>query len=404
MPLDQSEVIVAFKAQAGLGSVATGSGATQIEVTPSQGLNLTRTPIQSQLISASRMRKRSRPGTKQINVQYGAELSVGSIHEILQAVVGATGYTAEAAYSNLDWGDCTITGTGTTITFGSGTLLTDGVRAGMFIKFANLSVAGNNDVYAPIAQVNSETVLTIPSGFLADNSSDAAWDAVIASHVYTPATYVKTYYTFEEYWGSTIDIGKRGLDMVFNSFGLNCQPNQPAQVSFGLGGRDGDTVSAGAAPNFTSPTLVTGDTLLLLDGSIIQEGAVVTDFTGINLTLQAPVSMQPMLSTNLSPDTYLGQFTLSGDITGTIEDAAEVARFLADTRFDLLLHFAENESDPKDFVSFYFGDLGYTGHASPAGGEGAAIESMPVEGGRDVRGAATGYAATSMLVSTSYAP
>jgi len=393
-----SNTALHLKAQSALGTPASGAGAVGIEVAASQGLQLAVASIESQMIQRSRMRKRPRQGSRSSSAAYETELQVGNLDTVLQGVLGGT-WVAALTFSNTDWGALTITGTGVTLTFASGTIITDGVRAGMMGKLTNMSVTANDGKWFPILST-TEGVMTIPTGILADNTSDAAWSITIARSLYTATPYTDRYFTVEEYL-TDLDRTKLGTDMRLNSLNFAAQPDNHIRVGFGLMGRDMDLLVAGSSPTFSSPTFVDNPSLVLVDGGLYINGTKRTNVTGFTWGLAAPAQTVPVLGSNISPDVFLGQFAFTGQITVALEDGTDWDLMDAETRVSVVLHCAEQGGTASDFVTFYLGDLAFSGWATPIGGEGPVIATMQLYGGEDERG--TGYAPTTVLVSTSAA-
>lgn len=394
---DLSTIRLALKVQAGLGVPAAGAGGTGIEVLPSSGLAAQIASIESGMIRRSRMRKRPRHGARTVGASYETELAVGVLDKVMEAVLGGT-WVAAQAFSNADWGNVVISDAGETATFAAGTLLTDGIVAGMMIKFTNLSVVGNNAVYVPIIQVVSETVLKLAPGYIINNVDDAAYNVAIARYLKTATPYVDRYFTVEENLPDT-DMSKLATDARFNALNISIDANGYVKIGFGLGARDMSMETGGAAPVLTDPTFVESESLIPLDGGIFVNGVKRLDLTGIKFGLSAPVSGVAVIGTNISPDIFLGQFAFTGDISGVVADDTDFAAFDAEDDISVILHCREKET--QNFVTFYIGNLSFAGYSTPAGGEGALIQSIPLYGGEDSRGA--GYAATTMLVSTSAA-
>lgn len=396
---DLSTIVIAYEKQAGLGVPASGAGARGLEVLPSSGLAMQVATIESAMIQRSRMRNRPRHGSKTVTAAYETELMVGALDPIYEAVLGGT-WTPSQTLTEGTLTSATITASGATITFAGGDILAAGVRVGMMAKFGLMSVAGNNDKWFPILGISANgRVITTVAGILVDNAADIDFDLIIAKAIYTPATYLDTYFTIEEYWAQ-LDRSKLGTDMKFNALSLSVQPDQVARVSIGLGGRDMQLLSAGLSPNFTGPTYVSDQSLVLLDGAIYVNGVAKANVTGLTAGLAAPVSGLPVVGSRVSPDTFLGQFAFTGEITAAVESGDDFAAYTAETDISMLLHFAESGAvNTTDFVSVYLGNLSYGGNTTPAGGEGALVQTIPLYGGRDTRGGA--YAATTMLISTS---
>jgi hypothetical protein len=394
-------ITLAFKKQSALGTPATGGSGTALEVTGGQGLAMQVANLESQMFRRNRMKLRPRHGYNTVTTAYETELQVGNCDNIFAGVLGASAATAAFNITEADITTMTITGTGVTLTGGSGSFITLGVRAGMMGKFTNMSVAGNNSVWFPIVGVTA-SVLTIPTGILADNGSDAAFTLTIAKSFTTPTPYVKQYYTFEERLGDiTTPINKIGTDMVFSNLNISADPNGPVTIGFGLTGL-GMTAPTGAA-TLTSPVSnpqVNPSSLVCLDGAIYKNGVEVADCTGFTFGLAAPVTLVPVMGSRNSPDAFLGQFALTGNFTQLIEDGAALANFLAEDTISVFLHCVERESGAADFVSFYLGNCSFGGWTGPIT-EGAMTQTMTLLSGSDTRG--TGYNDTAILISTSAA-
>ncbi len=397
-----ASIRVAFKKQSGLASAASGAGAYGLELLPSQGMQQRIATIESQMIQRSRMRKRPRHGSKSVTASYESELMVGPFDPMLEGVLGGT-YQAASTLTESTLTSATISGTGTTLTFAAGSIISGGgARAGMMAKLQNMSDAANNDVWFPMLAISSNgRVVTVPSGYLTDQVADTAFTFVIAKSLYTATPYADGYWTAEEYWAD-LDRSKLGTDLRWNALNLSTAPDGHMRIGLGLGGRQMQLLATGASPNFSSPTYFeNAQSLVLLDGGIYVNGVKRTDLTGLDFGLVAPVTTTPVIGARLSPDVHLGQFALTGNFQGVVQDATDFDAHENEDRISVMLHCAEEDGFTDDFISFYFGNMSYGGYSTPAGGEGSLIQTIPLYGGEDERGGA--YAATSVVVSTSAA-
>jgi hypothetical protein len=92
---------------------------------------------------------------------------------------------------------------------------------------------------------------------------------------------------------------------------------------------------------------------------------------------------------------------LDGEVVSTMEDATFFDLVTAETQLSMLLHFAERESDPADFVSFFWGDLSFADFGVAVGQSAAMLQTLELIGGVDQRTTALGYAQSMCLISTS---
>ncbi len=411
MAQDLSSIIVAFKNQTGLGSPASGAGALGLELLPSQGFQSQIAQIASQLLSRSRMKARSRKGSEFYNWAGETELIAGaSTGALMTAIANAIGGTWQPAQTltEVDLTSVTISGGGTTLTFPAGNVIAEGVRVGMTAKFTGLATTGNNGKYFPILGISPNgRVLTIPSGILVDETADTAFSLVVSAAVYTDSPYNKEVVTMEHYLGD-IDRSLLGSDFRFNGLNITVGADNMVKVSLAMGGIDLSMLESADSPNFTSPSFEEKESLVLLDGAIYFDTERRVDLASLNLDLQAPISGLPLISRRKSKDAFLGEFGLGGQFTGVIEDGAAFDSFKAEDQVSIYLHCAEQNADAEDedddrwkvpYVGIYAGNMSFGGWQMPAGGEGAAIQTVPMNGGRDKRGDANGYAATSLLIS-----
>jgi hypothetical protein len=401
MALDLSSIITAFKVQSVQGTAVTGASAKRLDILPSQGFQQQIQEVVSELLDTTRNAGRPRQGTRFYNWAADMELQaeIPAISEIIEAVVGGTrSVQIDTTESTLT--QCTISGTGTTITFTGGSVISLGGRVGMFGQFTNLSVAANNAVPFPITAISANgRVLTVPSGYLADNVADTAFTFSLLPAIYSDDPYTKRYFTMEHYLGTTIDRSLRGTDFVFNSLGVDIQPNRKVKLSVGMGGRVLELLAAGSSPNFTSPVLTQAESLYLVDGGFYLNGVKRVDISSLSMRYEAPVSGLALATAQASPDTYLGQFKMTGQMTGSIADGTDFDAFDAETRMQLILHCKEQST--TKFVSICIPNASYGGWTVPGGGEGPAIQTVPINAGKDKRGATSGYAPTSLLFAAS---
>ena len=109
----QSNAYVARKLQSGLGSQASGTGATILRTGGGQGGRLTKAMTESNEVRRDVMRTRGRHGTQKTAGSYSQELSLGLMDDILQAVMRGT-YEAEDSWTQADF---------TSITTGANTIV-----------------------------------------------------------------------------------------------------------------------------------------------------------------------------------------------------------------------------------------------------------------------------------------
>jgi hypothetical protein len=391
---------LAFKVQSALGTLSSGASAIGLDVRPSQGLSLKFAQAASQLIRRDGMSIKPRQGSKSVAGGYSTELFVDALDEILEAVCRGT-WAAAVNTTESTLTSCTITGTGATLTFGGGSLITAGGRVGMMAKLASMSTSANNGKWFPILAISADgRTVTTKSGILTDQALDASFTITLARTLIQGDPPTERYFTIEEYF-QDIDLSKVAQDCKFHSLTFSAAPDQPIEISFDVAGRDLDVFAAGSSPTFSSPTFVTANPLYLADGAIYINGVGYVNLTGFKFTLSLSAILQAVIGSRLAPDVALGNAIIAGEFMGTIEDDTFLNLAQAETQLSVLLHCAERESDPADFISFFLGNMSMGDFSTPFGQDGLLIQSIPMVGGKDERGATAGYAPTQLLISTS---
>lgn len=391
----------AAKVQSVLGTAVSGSGATGFDLRPCEGMKINAAQAASQLVRRDGMMVKPRQGSRNVTGSYESELIWDADDDIIAAGIRGT-WTASADITNASasLGSATITGTGTTITAGGGSWITAGVRVGMMCKFASMSTAANNGVWFPVLAVTASVITTI-TGLLTDQALDASFTLTLARQVISDDPPTERYYTIEQYL-TDIDLAWRGQDCKFHNLRLGFGPDQPVSFGFDITGRDADLLAAGSSPNFTTPTFVTANPLYLADGACYFNGAAVANIVAGSLNFPLGMSTQPIAGSRLSPDVFAGNLGVNGSFTLTVEDDTFLNYLLNETSLQVMLRFHERESDPKDFISVFCGNLAVAdGFTIPMGSDGALLQTIPLVGGKDEGGATSGYAPAVVMFSTS---
>jgi hypothetical protein len=387
------------KVQSAFDTFSSGAGAFGLYVRPSQGFRRTVAKAASQVIRPDAMSLKPRHGSVGASAGFESEVAVDVLDEVAEATLRST-WVAQATKTEVELTSCTISGTGVTLTFGA-SVITAGLRVGMMCKFANLSVGANNGKWFPVLAISSNgLVVTTITGILADNVIDSAFSLVIARNLSQGTTPTERYFTHELYL-QDVDRSLRIQNGKYTSFNLNFSPDQPATFGFDILGTDMDIQTTGSSPIFSSPTFAENRPLYLADGGIYVNGSRYYNLTGGRMGMKLDGALQPVSGRRTSPGVFLKNMMLDGEVVSTMEDATFFDLVTAETQLSMLLHFAERESDPADFVSFFWGDLSFADFGVAVGQSAAMLQTLELIGGVDQRTTALGYAQSMCLISTS---
>ena len=395
---------IAIKRQSGLGVPASGAGGTGYNVLPTSGLKLNIGQIENNVIRRDGQSARNRHGSRSSGAAYQLPLSQGTLDPLLEAALRGT-FTPTFDITNATTlggsaAITTVTTTTSTIVGAAGSWLLQGLRKGAKVKFTGLPDAGNNGKWIRVVDVSALTV-TFPTGSLTLNAApDAAWTMTVAKSLLNPQTLIERYHTVEEY-GQDMDLSILGTDMKISKLDFNAQPDQLIQMTVTLMGLDAAGQTTGTSPVLTSPTYATTLPLVMADGIIRVGGVDYPVFTGLQWSWDMGGEVPKVLSPT-GPDVFLAPGKLTGSFSALRSDLTFFNAFRNETQVDFFIDCLEPDiADPKDFTSFYFGNITLSDNSTSIAKSGPDVEQVPWNAGIDDQGGAS--ALTTMAISSSAA-
>lgn len=347
---------MAFKAQSGLGTAASGSGATFLRLTGGGGLHMTRAQTPSAEVRRDGMSTRGRLGTQQLTGAWTAEASLGSFEAILAAIMRDTWDSVALSKSQSDF---TSMATATNvITFGTSDPRTLGFRVGDVVRATGLTVSAANNVNMRVTALTATTMtvdLTIGTG-----SASTTCTLVRPKKLWMQGAPAKTYFTIEEY-DADIDLSELAQDFLFGSMKFSMAANGLLTLDIG-GTGTGQIVaeSSGDSPVFTSPTLTTTSPLSVVDATIRVAGTDVVDLSAFDIMLDIKPVAPAVFgsgSQKYSPDVFPGALEVSLNLTALRKDLQRLTDFLAETVYTVHLLAPEPTGAPANFFSGYIGNF-----------------------------------------------
>lgn len=392
------QILVAYQEEDAFGEAATTAGAYVFR--PNTGsLNLDKTPIQSNENRRDGMMTRGRHGMRNVQGQYEADLSVGGYDDLFEALFRGTwqaSLTIDESTSAM--ASATLAIGANTITASAGSWITAGLRVGDVIRETSGTTAANMNRNLRITGLTA-TVITVAETLTVEAGPIATYDIVRPKKLIQGTT--SRSFTFEEY---ELDIDGTELfkGVRVGSGGLVLQPNAMTIARFGCVGQDMEVLTGGSAPYFASPTASTGLGLTAVEAVIRLGSSDVLDLTALELGIDLSAAGQPVVGSVLTPDVFTNLANVTLNLTALREDLSRVTQFLDETELSLHVLFAENESEPKDFVSLYVPNITLGSSAkSPLGQDGARTQQFTALVGIDERGGA--YDTTMVKLQTSAA-
>jgi hypothetical protein len=391
------KVTAAYKVQSALGSAASGSGGTGIRYSQgTPGMEYERTTIENDESRSDGMSTKGRLGSGRSNGSYTKNLMVGDSNDWIEAILRGT-FVAETTLTEASGSLTSITTTTSTIVNGGGSWLTSGVRKGDKVKLGGHSTAANNGKWLRVLNVTASTI-TVPANSLTLNAvADTSFSLVIAKTCVNGTT--ERYYTLDQH-DQDADITELFTDVKVCKMEIAFQADSNVKITFTLAGLAGAEQPTGASsPVLTSPTYTTTLPLVLSDGTIRINGTDYSVITGGSIVIDC--GGQAPATNALNPaDVYLDNAKVNGSFTCHKQDSAFFAAHRAETLVDLFFDFVEgNDADPKDFASFYIGNVTLGKASGAMGNTGPRSITVPWFGGKDEAGGAN--VATMLKYSTS---
>lgn len=391
----QSNAYVAYKQQSALSSFASGSGATVLHTAGGQGGRLSKASVESNTVRRDGMRTRGRHGTRRTQASYNHELGLGSLDDIVEAVMRGT-YEAELVITNATASLTSITTTTDTIVAGGGSWITAGLRVGDVIRITNHATAENNNINLPIVALTASTI-TVPSNSLTTNAvADTAFTITrTGQKLINPAagSLVTRYFTIEEH-ELDIDGSEVFFDSVWGSIQFQMQPDglfmaNPTWVGTGRM----SVLEDSAVPYFTTPTEPTLVPYSTVDAFIYLHGGRVVDLTAFDLTIDIMPSSPALVGTPYGPDVFSGQMAVSMNLTMLRDSLNDVSNFIDEDVLTLHVIAYENEAAPQDFFSifvpnFTLGSVDKSALSKEGGARTQTISIPPALIGKDETGGA----------------
>lgn len=354
----QSNGLVAFKAQSGKGTPATGSSGYVLRTAGGPGGRLTKNSYRSNEVRRDKMRTRGRHGLQKVSGSYTCEASIAACDPFFSAFFRGA-YVAEVTIDQTDASLASIvTDSGGTITAGGGSWITAGVRVGDICKLTASHTAGNNDRRFRVDALTA-TVMTVTfldgAGLATDATADDFTLVIIGQKLINPAagSLSEVYFTIEEYDGD-LDLSELFYDCKITSVRFYFQAGGLLMVDIGFTGTGYfATADTAAAPTLTSPTESTGLPLAVIDAVAAFNGANMVDLTSFELNMSVGAAAPEVAAATISPDVFTGAFSASLNFSMLRSDYAKMTAFTAETLLSMQVVAAENEDEPADFLSLF---------------------------------------------------
>lgn len=346
---------LAYKKQAGLGTVASGSGGQSLRRVTAN-FNVAKDTYSSDEIVSHQMKTDDQYGIAKSSATLNGLVSGKTWQDFFDSLLRQN----RASFTSITALTLTIAASGSnyTITRSAGDFLSGGVKIGMIITLAGGSLNTNNTadnlvVLGVTATVLTVAVLKVGGTLTAEGPIASCTVAAAGKSTFTPTSgHTNDYYTFEE-WFSDLTRSHVYPDCQIGKVDISLPSTGNATANFevvGLG-----VVTRSGAQSLTTPTAATSTSVMsAVAGAIFIGTTRYATITSFQMTVDGSVTQgEAVIGSNSIPDTQRGRIMVSGSFSALLDgDALTTATFDAETATNMVVVLADSRSDTAACLSF----------------------------------------------------
>jgi hypothetical protein len=371
-----SRIVAAVHRETSINVQATATGASQIRLIQSDGLELKRAKVQSAEKLSTGLRSMMRLGYKTVEGGFEQEISVGGANDMFVEAIQRSAWVTATAFA---FASATTIALGTNTLTAAGGDFTAWVKVGDVFSFVGTSVSADNNINRMVRSVATLT-LVFTTGAFTTLAASATGTMTRLKKVTSPTgAYTRYSHTIEQY-DSDADVSELFTGNRLVGMKLSFQPGQMAKMTTQFMGVDRVIEGTATAVYFSSPSLTTSLGLVADDSSISYNGALVGTFTALELNLQITAQGQPTIGSLTTADIFDNDVVGTGSISMLRSDLSNATLFDGETEFELSMLLAEPSGSPPNAFAFYLPRVKLSALKAPVGGgDGAKVETLTFE-------------------------
>lgn len=392
-----SRVLAAVHRETAINVQATATGATQVRIVDSPGLEYKHAVIQSQERLVTGLVPMGRLGYESVDGSFNTELSSGGHIDMFTEAIMRNAWVTATSFSFASVTTVAIA-TGTLTPGASSSFITAGVRVGDIFNLSSTTVSGNNSLNVPVLSIAAASggAITVPAASFTTLAASATGTLTILKKVVNGTAGITDFsHTIEQYDSDT-DLSELFTGNRVVGAKYSFKPGAPAMAQFTFLGCDRTALTTGTSPYFTSPSLTTGLVMVPEDSSIRKNGAAVATFTSLDIDIKVNAAGLPVIGSTTTPDIFTNQMSVDVTVAGPRSDFSDLTLFDAETEFELMIKLEEPNTGPPKSCFFIYIPRAKIGTLSAplGGGDGAKIVTLTLMTGPKAVSATTGVEAT----------
>lgn len=360
---------VRYKVEAIYGTAPGATGAQLLRRVESS-LDMSKDTYESNEIRTDFQVSDFRHGVRKVGGSLKGELSPKTYADFIAASLRRD-FAAVTAIASLS---ITVAASGSnyTLTRGTGSYLTDGVKIGDVVRLTagtfnasslnkNLYVIGLTALVATVAVLNGSTLT-------AEGPISSATLTIVGKKTYVPVTGHTDKSFSVEHWFSDVAQSELFTGCKIGSVAVQLPPTGMATVDFGLAGKD---ITTGTAAYYTTPTAATSTGIVAaVNGILLVGGVRIATCTGLDFKIDGGYSGDPVVGSNTVPAQLPGTVKISGQFSAYFENATLRDAFIDETEISLMAALTTSNDAAADFLAFTFPRIKLGGAAKNDGQKG----------------------------------
>ena len=346
---------IAYKKQTGLGSSASGSGGTLLRRVTAN-LNVTKDTYENNEIVSHQQ------GT---GFTYGIAKTGGTLNGLLSGTswmpfIGSLLRKDPAATSAMSSLSLTIAASGSnyTVTRGSGSFLTDGLKIGDVVQLSGGSLNSNNVsknlVVVAIGSATVATVNVLKSGgtLTAEGPIASCTMTVMGKKSWVPTSgHTNDYYTVEDF-DSDLTLSRVYPDVQIGQLEVAMPATGNVTSNFTLVGLG--AVSKGGSQILTSPSAAPTTAVFgAVAGAVYVGGTRYGTITSLNITINGNVTQgEATIGSNTIADVQRGRIVVTGSFSAVFDAETLATPFDNETATSLIMVLADARTDAANTMAF----------------------------------------------------
>lgn len=273
------------------------------------------------------------------------------------AVTGASGVSVTIAAS----------GTNFTITRGSGSWLTDGIRVGHVVRMTgaglNAANVGNNCLVISMTSTVLTVMVLSSTSLVAEGPIASVALAPVGKNTYIPTTgHTDDDYNIEE-WYSDISQSAVFTGVKVGSANVQLPATGVVTTDFSFMGKG--LMSDGTTAYFTSPSEASTTGLLTaVQGALLVNGSAAACITDASISIERTMEAAQCVGSNYNSEIFTGKINVTGSLSAYFADGTLRDYFNDETDVTMVLVVTTGDEKTADFISFALPKIKLTSFAN----------------------------------------